>query len=200
MNQKNKSYRIAILSMFIAIIIVQNLIPMFGYIPIGPFNLVTVHITVIIAAIILGPVDGAVLGGVWGLISFIRAFVAPTSPVQPIVFTNPLISILPRILVGLIAGYLFYWLVKIKLKPIIAMSVTAMVAAMLNTMMVLGLIDIFYQNAAVAHAYGVSDPTLLTKFLLAVVLTNGIPETILAGVLVPIICKPLLKLVRNRSI
>lgn len=195
--QKNKAYRISILAMFVAIIIIQNFVPLFGYIPLGLLDLTTIHITVIIAAIILGPKDGALVGGAWGLITFIRAFTSPTSPLAPLVFTNPVVSIVPRILIGLVAGWLFIWLQrKIKLTP--AMMLAALVGALVNTILVLGLIYLFYRTPAVAQAYGTADVSRLGGLLLAVVATNGIPEAILAAVVAPLICTPLLRFRKQR--
>lgn len=190
--QKNKAYRISILAMFIAIIIIQNFVPLFGYIPLGLLDLTTIHITVIIAAIILGPKDGALVGGAWGLITFIRAFTSPTSPLAPLVFTNPVVSIVPRILIGLVAGWLFIWLQR-KIKRMPAMMLAALVGALVNTILVLGLIYLFYRTPAVAQAYGTADVSRLGGLLLVVVATNGIPEAILAAVVAPLICTPLLR-------
>lgn len=190
--QKNKAYRISILAMFIAIIIIQNFVPLFGYIPLGLLDLTTIHITVIIAAIILGPKDGALVGGAWGLITFIRAFTSPTSPLAPLVFTNPVVSIVPRILIGLVAGWLFIWLQR-KIKRTPAMMLAALVGALVNTILVLGLIYLFYRTPAVAQAYGTADVSRLGGLLLVVVATNGIPEAILAAVVAPLICTPLLR-------
>ncbi len=178
--------------MFIAVIIIQNFIPLFGYIPLGLLDLTTIHITVIIAAIILGPRDGALVGGVWGLITFIRAFTSPTSPLAPLVFTNPVVSIVPRVLIGVVAGWLFIWLQhKIKRTP--AMMVAALAGALINTLLVLGLIYLFYRTPAVAKAYGTADISRLGGLLLVVVGTNGIPEAILAAIVAPLICTPLLR-------
>jgi uncharacterized membrane protein len=190
--QKNKAYRISILAMFVAIIIIQNFVPLFGYIPLGLLDLTTIHITVIIAAIILGPKDGALVGGAWGLITFIRAFTSPTSPLAPLVFTNPVVSIVPRILIGLVAGWLFIWLQR-KIKRTPAMMLAALVGALVNTILVLGLIYLFYRTQAVAQAYGTADVSRLGGLLLVVVATNGIPEAILAAVVAPLICTPLLR-------
>jgi uncharacterized membrane protein len=190
--QKNKAYRISILAMFVAIIIIQNFVPLFGYIPLGLLDLTTIHITVIIAAIILGPKDGALVGGAWGLITFIRAFTSPTSPLAPLVFTNPVVSIVPRILIGLVAGWLFIWLQR-KIKRTPAMMLAALVGALVNTILVLGLIYLFYRTPAVAQAYGTADVSRLGGLLLVVVATNGIPEAILAAVVAPLICTPLLR-------
>ncbi|MBW4803194.1 ECF transporter S component [Loigolactobacillus coryniformis] len=195
--QKNKAYRISILAMFIAIIIIQNFVPLFGYIPLGLLDLTTIHITVIIAAIILGPKDGALVGGAWGLITFIRAFTSPTSPLAPLVFTNPVVSIVPRILIGLVAGWLFIWLQR-KIKRTPAMMLAALVGALVNTILVLGLIYLFYRTPAVAQAYGTADVSRLGGLLLVVVATNGIPEAILAAVVAPLICTPLLRFRKQR--
>lgn len=195
--QKNKAYRISILAMFVAIIIIQNFVPLFGYIPLGLLDLTTIHITVIIAAIILGPKDGALVGGVWGLITFIRAFTSPTSPLAPLVFTNPVVSIVPRILIGLVAGWLFIWLQR-RIKRTPAMMLAALVGALVNTILVLGLIYLFYRTPAVAQAYGTADVSRLGGLLLVVVATNGIPEAILAAVVAPLICTPLLRFRKQR--
>ncbi|MGK4059501.1 ECF transporter S component [Loigolactobacillus coryniformis] len=195
--QKNKAYRISILAMFVAIIIIQNFVPLFGYIPLGLLDLTTIHITVIIAAIILGPKDGALVGGAWGLITFIRAFTSPTSPLAPLVFTNPVVSIVPRILIGLVAGWLFIWLQR-KIKRTPAMMLAALVGALVNTILVLGLIYLFYRTPAVAQAYGTADVSRLGGLLLVVVATNGIPEAILAAVVAPLICTPLLRFRKQR--
>lgn len=97
-----------------------------------------IHITVIVAALVLGPKDGALVGGVWGMITFIRAFVWPTSPLATIVFTNPLVSVLPRILVGVVAGYTFMWLSKRLSSKILAAGVAAVLGSLTNTVLVLG--------------------------------------------------------------
>ncbi|ANK59042.1 ECF transporter S component [Loigolactobacillus backii] len=190
MTKGRSAYRISILALFIAIIIIQNFVPLFGYIPIGPLDLTTIHVTVIIAAMVLGPIDGAIVGGVWGLITFIRAFTSPTSPLAPLVFTNPVIAIVPRILIGLVTGYLFNWLRKTHLPQTVGMMFASLAGALTNTILVLGLIYIFYRNPQVAAVYHTNLNGLL-NVLLVVVATNGIPEAILAAIVGPLISLPL---------
>ncbi|WP_369404666.1 hypothetical protein [Secundilactobacillus odoratitofui] len=55
-----------------------------------------IQVTVVIAAILLGPKGGTWVGLTWGLINWVRAFVWPTSPLALYVFVNPLVSVLPR--------------------------------------------------------------------------------------------------------
>lgn len=192
MVRNSKAFRLSILALFIAFVIIQNFVPFLGYIPVGALSLTTIQITVIVAAIVLGPTDGAIVGGVWGILSCIKAFTSPSSPVASLIFTNPLISVLPRILVGLLAGYLFIWFTKTKIKKPMSATIVGGLGALLNTVLVLGLIFIFYRNPAVAQAYGVSNPNLIGGVLMATVGTNGIPEAILSAIGTPIISIPLL--------
>lgn len=192
---QNKTFRLTILGVLTAIVILQTFIPFLGYIPVGPLSLTIIPITVIVTAIVFGPVNGAIVGGVWGIIVFIRAFVAPTSPLAPIIFTNPLISVLPRILIGVMAGYAYNFFRQTKVGTGGAMRIAAIVGTLTNTVLVLGLTYIFYK-APYANAYNI-DVSQVLPAILYILGTNGIAEVILAVIIAPIIAKPLLKL--NKS-
>lgn len=193
---KNQKIRkLIILAFFLAIIILQNLIPFLGYIPLGPLNLTLIHVTVITAALVLGPLDGAIVGGIWGIITFIRAFVWPTSPLATIVFVNPLIAILPRIMIGLISGWAFAFLKKVHCKPLLAMMISAVLGSLTNTILVLGQIYLFYHDKS-QILYQI-DTAKLLPYLLSVIATNGIPEAIAAAIIAPAISFALLKKRRN---
>ncbi|MCZ2491526.1 ECF transporter S component [Dellaglioa carnosa] len=195
MKTNNKTYHMSILALFIAIVIVQNFVPLFGYIPVGPLSITTIHITVIVAALVLGWKDGAFVGGVWGLITFIRAFVSPTSPIAPIVFTNPIVSIVPRILIGIVTAVVFYFIYKWWKNKTLAMIIASVLGSLVNTVLVLGLIYLLYHGQA-ANFYKV-DMGQLLPYIMGLVVTNGVPEMILAGVVAPLIAAPLQKLVRK---
>lgn len=191
MKQKKKTLRIALLALFTAIIILQNFVPFLGYIPLGALNLTIIHVTVIIAALLLGPKDGAIVGGVWGTITFIRAFVWPTSPIAPIVFVNPLIAILPRILIGVVAGYTFIWAKKVFHAKIFAAGLAGVLGSLTNTLLVLGQIYLFYRGQSQV-LYGL-DTAALMPYLLGLVLTNGVPEALIAAIVSPAVALPLAK-------
>lgn len=194
MQRRSNAYHISVLAVLMAIIIIQNIVPFFGYIPIAGLSLTTIHITVIIAAVILGPKDGALIGGIWGLIDWIRAFVAPTSALAPIVFTNPLVSVVPRVLIGVVAGWLFIWFNRRK-QPTLGLTLAGVAGSLTNTILVLGLIGTLYRNQA-AGFYQL-DLSKLMPYLLTIVGTNGVPEAILAGILTPLIGTALLRFKRN---
>ncbi len=196
MTRHQRIRRNTLRAIFMAIIIIQDLVPFFGNIPLGPLSITTLHITVIIAAITLGPGEGAIIGGIWGLLTWVRAFVAPTSPLAPLVFTNPLVAVFPRIMIGLVAGYLFRLVVRYSHSKRWAAILAAVAGSITNTGLVLGLIYLFYRTPAVAHAYGV-DVNHLLPALLAIMATNGLAELILAVIVVPLIALPVLE-VRRR--
>lgn len=189
--QKNKAYHTAILGILTAIVLLQSFIPFLGYIPIPPLNPTIIHITVIIAALTLGTKDGMIIGGVWGVIRLIRAFAAPQTPLDPLIFTNPMISVFPRIMVGLVAGLVFFWFKKKQKNLTFGMALSSVVASLTNTVLVLSFIYLFYRDDYAA-AINV-DSSNLMYVLGGVVLTSGVAEAIAAGILAPIIAKPLLK-------
>ena len=72
---ESKTKRLVILAVFSAIIAVMAFTV--GYIPLGFMNATIIHIPVIIGAILLGPVEGGILGFVFGLTSLINNTVRP---------------------------------------------------------------------------------------------------------------------------
>ncbi|WP_407893270.1 ECF transporter S component [Lacticaseibacillus sp. N501-2] len=185
MHKRSKASRITLLALLTALIILQTMVPMLGYIPLGFMSLTIIHITVIVAAIVLGPWDGMFVGLMWGLFTIFRALTAPTSPLDPIVFTNPIISVVPRVLVGLVAGAVFTGLYHRFHNQTVASVIAAGLGALTNTVLVLGLMGWLY-TGPVAKAYGVTSSGLL-KVLMGVIAANGVPEAIGAMILTPLI-------------
>lgn len=189
MNTKSKTYRLVIRAILTAIIILQTMVPFLGFIPIGITSLTIIHITVIVAAIVLGTKDGMFIGLVWGIFTMIRAFTSPTSPLDIAVFTNPIISVVPRMLVGLVAGLLFTIIYKKTKKVVAASIVAAIFGTITNTVLVLTLMGTLY-TGLVATTYGV-DASALFVTLGGIAITNGISEVITAAILTPILVKAL---------
>lgn len=182
--------RLVLLSMFIAIIIVQSLVPFLGYMTIGVVSITLIQLTVAISAILLGNRAGLMTGFVWGLLSFIRSWTSPSSPLEVLMFHNPFIAILPRVLVGLLAGIAYNVISKRK-NDILAASVSGLVASVTNTVLVLGLSAFFFIGF---HAtMGTVSGTQWIWILLGIAGNNGIFEGIFSFVVTPIIVTPLLK-------
>lgn len=96
--------KIALIGILSAICIVLGVTPL-GFIPLGPVTYTIMHVPVIIGAIIGGPIVGAFVGLIFGLFSLLRAISTPT-PIS-FVFINPLVSVLPRILIGIVSYYVY---------------------------------------------------------------------------------------------
>ena len=192
--QKNKTYRIAILGILSAFIIIQTFLPFLGNIPIPPLNPTIIHITVIVAAFVLSTKDGMLVGLVWGLARMVKAYTLPASPLDLLLWTNPVIAVVPRVMVGLVAGLVFHAFLKRKQEKV-GMVTAAVLGSLTNTVLVLGFIALFYGNEY-ATALNV-DPSNLLKVLAGIVATNGIGEAVAAGLIAPFIATALMKVRRK---
>lgn len=192
--QKNKTYRIAILGILSAFIIIQTFVPFLGNIPIPPLNPTIIHITVIVAAFVLSTKDGMLIGLVWGLARMVKAYTLPASPLDLLLWTNPIIAVVPRVMVGLVAGLVFHAFLKRKQEKR-GMVIAAVLGSLTNTVLVLGFIALFYGNEY-ATALNV-DPSNLLKVLAGIVATNGLGEAIAAGLIAPFIATALMKVRRK---
>ena len=110
-----------------------------GFIPwVTGAALTIMHVPVIIGAVIEGPVVGAAIGLIFGGFSLLQAAIAPTGPTD-VWFTNPLLSILPRLFIGPAA-----WLVWRALKhwPVPGLIAAGIAGSLTNTLLVLGVIGL----------------------------------------------------------
>lgn len=96
--------RMTVIGILGAICIVLGTTPL-GFIPIGPTKATIMHIPVLIGAILEGPIVGMAIGLIFGLFSMFNALTNPT-PVS-FIFLNPVVAILPRILMGVVAYYVY---------------------------------------------------------------------------------------------
>lgn len=178
--------KIVIIGLLSAITVVLSLTPL-GYIPIPPINPTIMHIPVIVGAILEGPLVGAMLGLIFGITSFFKAITQPTVVSFP--FLNPLISVLPRIIIGL-TSYYVYNILKIKSQAI-RIGVATFIGSITNTIGVLGAIYLIYLERY-ANAIGMS--TSATSYaILGVVFTNGLPEAIISV----LICIPVIQILKK---
>ncbi|WP_315116267.1 ECF transporter S component [uncultured Clostridium sp.] len=165
--------QIAVVGMLSAISIFLGISGL-GFIPIPPVKATIMHVPVIIGAIIEGPVVGGMIGLIFGIFSVINAFTNPT----PLffVFVNPIVSVVPRVVIG-IASYYCYSALSTKLGTL-KIALAAIVGSLINTFGVLGLMYLIYLERY-ASVFNISVPAA-RKGIMAVALTNGIPEAILS--------------------
>ncbi len=238
MNRKNhlNVRKLAIIGVLGAISTVLGMTPL-GFIPVGPTRATIMHIPVIIGSIMEGPIVGGFVGLIFGLFSMFQAITNPT-PVS-FVFLNPMVSLVPRVLIGIFSSYVYKFLSKMGRKRIkvflyllwvgiigyllygiykgivnsegiwiilmnfglliisigvlyltffkyktasFELIIPSIVGTMTNTLGVLSLIYIFYAERFVEALGG--DVALAGKVIAGIGITNGIPEAIIAIIIV----------------
>jgi len=188
-----------------AIVIVLANTPL-GMIQLPIIKATTVHIPVIIGAILLGPSAGAILGFVFGVCSLISNTMAPTLlsfAFSPFMSTTGIpgaikaiwVSVGCRMLIGIAAGWLWILLKKVKLNDVIALPIVGFAGSMVNTITVMGSIYfLFAQQYAEAKDVAV---TAVWGLVMGTVTASGIPEAIAAAILVLALGKVLIQMFKR---
>ena len=198
-NKKSNTGWMIRVALMAAIIILLANTPL-GMIQLPIVKATTVHIPVIIGAILLGPKAGAILGGVFGVCSLISNTYAPTLlsfAFSPFMSTTGLagaakaiwISVGCRIMIGLVAGWLWKGLKKINCPKILGYGLCGFVGSMTNTVMVMGSIYVLLAKQY-AQARDVAGSAVF-GLIMGTVTASGIPEAICATILVALITKVL---------
>ncbi|MDR0288186.1 MAG: ECF transporter S component [Clostridiales bacterium] len=179
-----------------------------GSIPVPPISQTTAMIPVIVTAIILGPKAGTLMGAFAGLFSLIvMTFMPGVNAPIAFVFTpfysmgemhgnfwSLVICIIPRILVGTVAGLAFKGLNKSKLPKLAVYSISGALGSLTNTALVLSGIVLFFGDK-----YASVIGKAIVTILFVTIFTNGIPEAVLSAVAAYIICFPIRKYILKRA-
>ena len=192
----------ATLAMLCGVLLVMGMTGI-GFIPLPVIKATTMHIPVILGAILLGPKAGAVLGAVFGLCSIWANTTTPgllSFAFSPFMTTEGLVGVAKslwialgcRILFGALAGWLWLVFRKMLKTEYAALPVTAAVATICHTLLVMGSIYVLLtqqyaaaKNVAISAVFGL---------IMGTVTASGIPEAIAAAILVTVIGKALLHL------
>ena len=209
MNRKKRNDKVrdqVILALFTAIVLLLAFTPI-GLIDLPIIKATILHVPVIIGSVVLGPKKGAFLGFIFGLTSLIKNTTAPSllsfafSPFMPLPgvgkgsFLALIICFLPRILVGITPFFTLKAVEGIMLaltkksNSIIrsaGVTVSAVVGAFTNTILVMGMIYLFFKEPYAA-ANNISADAVLSV-ILGIVGTNGIPEAVAAAVITTPVC------------
>jgi len=136
-----------------------------GFVPwLAGAALTVMHVPVIIGAVLEGPWVGVAIGAIFGVFSLLQGAMAPTGPAD-VWFTNPLVSILPRLFIGPVA-----WLVYRALRrtsEAVALVSAGIAGSLTNTILVLSALGLLR--------------FLPWGIIGTIAVTNGIPEAALAA-------------------
>ncbi|GAC1391227.1 MAG: hypothetical protein NVS4B11_14370 [Ktedonobacteraceae bacterium] len=154
--------RIVIAGVLAAITMVLGYIPNIGFIPIPTIagHATIEHIPTILGGIVAGPIVGLISGLIFGIVSL-------TNPLATPIFRDPLISVLPRIFIGLVAWGTFTGLVRINRD--FAAGVAGFAGAATNTILVLTMIVVRTHAPLVALVPII--PQAIIEAIIAAILT-----------------------------
>lgn len=192
----------ATLAMLCGVLLVMGMTGI-GFIPLPVIKATTMHIPVILGAVLLGPKAGAVLGCVFGLCSVWANTTTPgllsfafspfmTNEGIPGMLKSLWIAVGCRTLFGFLAGWIYQGANRLLKKDYLALPVCGVISTILHTVLVMGSIYLLLaqqyadaKNVALSAVFGL---------VMGTVTASGIPEAIVAAVLVTVIGKPLMKL------
>ena len=182
------------MSLLIAAIIIMTFTPI-GYIKTAGLEITLITIPVIVGAIVIGPKAGALLGGVFGITSFLQATLglSPFGAVmaQISIFKCVMVCIPTRMLMGFLTGVIW---TLFKKKNMLAYSVTSVCGSLLNTILfMLTLVACFWNTDFIQGIAADLGATNVFAFIAAFVGLNGIVEAIACFILAAAIARALNK-------
>lgn len=177
--------KIAITAMFLALLAVFAFTPI-GLMPIIPGVIDTAFVLILLVTVAIqveGLWVGLVCSTAFGVFSFINSFIRPS--LMAFAFQNPLISILPRIAIAFTTYFAMVGMKKLtkksKAKYVrkhLPSLVSAIVAVVTNTALVLGLIILGYGNTMIGDG-----TQTITQLITGTILVINFPVEIIANVL-----------------
>jgi len=159
------------LSMLITLIVIMTFTPL-GHLP-GVLAITIVHLPVIVGAILYGPKVGTILSLTMGLASLTKSIIAPTSPLNEF-FRNPLISVLPRLMIGISAYFIYKAVLKLTRNQTLGIALGALFGSLANTVCTLGMLYIVYAKQITQLQGNIPAHQLI----LTIALSNGVLEII----------------------
>ena len=195
MKSAEKTKKLVVASLIIAVIVLMGFTPL-GYIKIAMIEVTFLMIPVVIGASVLGIGWGALFGGVFGITSFLQcfgysAFGTALFAINP--FYTFLLCVVPRMLMGFLAGVIFKAVSKIDKTKIISFITTAISGALLNTLFFVLMFLLFFRNSEILGMQLAEMPVLDVVGVL--VTFNALLEIIVCGVIGTAISKVISKYV-----
>ena len=184
-NRKNSNMesvlKLTLTAVFLAIIVVMSFTPI-GYLKVGTVEISLLAIPVAMGAALLGVGGGALLGLAFGVTSLIQCF-GMSAFGTALMGINPaltvILCIVPRVLVGVASALVYKVLKKKNVQANVSSLVSFLTAAVVNTVLFVGLFIAFFGNT---EFYAGLETTFATTgviaFFAAFVGVNGIVEAV----------------------
>ena len=189
------------LALFTAIILLMAFTPI-GYIKTFGLEITLIVIPVVVGAIVLGPKGGAILGGIFGITSFIQCF--GLSPFGAVLLGinqvgTFIVCMIPRVLMGWLTGLIFVGVRKANKN--LSYAVASLAGPLLNTIFFMTTLMIFFYNTDYIQGFAKTlGTTNIIAFVFAFVGVNGLVEAIVCFVTGTVVAKALDVIVRRSTV
>lgn len=195
MNKKKllTTKQLVMLGLLAALVLIFSSTPL-GTLPLGPLSITLNMIPVAIAAIVVGPIGGCIIGAVFGTYSFLQAMgIGVPSGMGILTFEiSPILTFVQRFvsraLTGLLLGYVYRGVRKL-CNATIAFFATGFCAALLNFVFFMGFLALcFGSNPTFAdYLHNTIGKATMTVYIVGTFCSNTIFEIIVTTVLVGLI-------------
>ena len=197
---KNNTQTLTRVALLVAIELVMKLVGL-GSVPVGPLYMSFLTLPIAVGAITMGPAAGALLGGVFGAVSFYDAVTAASAMTGALFQVSPLntfvLCVGMRVLMGLCVGLIFAALKKLDRSRTWSYIVSAMCAPALNTLFFMGYIVLAFYNCDyvqnLVSVKGAANPFMFVVLLVGV---QGVAEFLVSGILGGVVARAVAKFVK----
>lgn len=199
----SKTQHLTFLAVLSAIIILMAFTPL-GYLRTAGLEITFIILPVAIGAVILKPVDSAILGGIFGITSFIQCFgMSPFGATLLSInwFLTFIVCFVPRVLTGLLGGLIFSALSKIDKTKVISYIVTCLAVPLMNTLFFMSaLVLCFFNTDFIQGVMSALGATNVFGFVVAFVGINGLIEAIVCFIAGTAISKALAVVMKKLTV
>ena len=186
----NKTLKLTVYALFLAIMLVMGLVPGLGFIPTPVAGIVIIQVPVILASYFLGYKGGMFFGLVFGITSIINCFIQPDVFAAIIMNAGGIKTIglmiiclvIPRVLIGLTTRATYDLISRFDKTRLRSMGLSAFIGTLTNTVFFLGAFYLFAREACMT-GFGAATEKALFDMMLEVVKINGVIEAVASVVL-----------------
>lgn len=179
----NKTLKLTVYALFLAIMLVMGLVPGLGFIPTPVAGIAIIQVPVILASYFLGYKGGMFFGLVFGITSIINCFIQPDVFAAIIMNAGGIKTIglmiiclvIPRVLIGLTTRATYDLIYRFDKTRLLSMGLSAFIGTLTNTVFFLGAFYLFAREACMT-GFGAATEKALFDMMLGVVTFNGLIE------------------------
>jgi uncharacterized membrane protein len=197
MMTKDNQRKMIYTAMLAAVVVVLQ---MFVSIPLGMFTITLTLVPIMLGAILFGPISGAILGGVFGVVVAIQVITGAAGAASTLMLvqapvTTVVLCILKGAVAGLASGLVYKAVAKFE-KPNLAVILSAVVCPIVNTgIFCLGL-AVFYNNLLNEWAIAGGYASAMTFIILGLIGLNFVIEFAVNVLLIPVALR-MIKIVKR---